>query len=285
MNTSKNKIILLIAVVFCLSAFVFVGIQFIKNNKPASKESKDNGSNYEAVKNQSPESCSDKIQKMNNEDLVKYVLSIPDDAGMNSSQVKKNDYDSYVLTRYLKCQYEESNNEQEKEKFFNDAASILDSTLAKEGAGRIATIVKENFKNPEKSFSYRLFLADFDAFCPNELPKMCERENGTMFMESAEWCNNICATLMRYKNDGNSFNREVVDLSNIDASMKDKFFTYGWRLPLTFGLRGKTEALKICGNIPENFHYPCILQISSFEARSINCNDITNKLKTELCSI
>jgi hypothetical protein len=213
------------------------------------------------------------------------MFSYPDDGSkLNSDKVKKSDAASDLLARQMRCQYEKSSNEQEKAKILASVSPIFDRIAEKAGK-ETGAIAKESFKNPEESFTRSLALSDFTALCPDKLPGMCAKENNTLILESPEWCENVCTILANYKNNADVFNQEVMKFSNLDASIRDKFSAYVWRISLAFGLKGKAEALKMCNNLPEDIRYSCVRQMNSYEIRKMDCGSmaITEKLSTELC--
>jgi hypothetical protein len=217
---------------------------------------------------------------LNNEDLVRYVLDIPDSIGnqLNSEQVKKSDHESFLVFKHLRCQYEKSNNDQEKEKIINDANSIFERILAK-ASDSVKNAAKESFKNSEESFTRNMADSDVMSLCPDRLPQMCAKENNALFQESSGWCEHICSTLSRYKNDAEAFDREVINYKPEDEKTSST-----WRMALAFNFKGRKEALKMCDNHSKEFRYLCIRELDNFEIRKTDCDKIPEKLKTELCS-
>lgn len=258
----RGKKISLLVGVLILLIFVFLGIKY-KNI-------------FYEFKNRSRQECIDEIKKKSNKELVEHVLRISDMQGGG--------YASDVLGRYLHCQYTKSNDEKEKEKIFNEVEPLADYFIGKPGE-KANFLAKEYFKDPDKAFLRNVATRNFEIFCPNDLPKMCARENDIFLKKSSEWCDNICTTLKSYKDDMNLFDQEVVKFSDTDSAFENDFIFYGWRIALTFGFKGKDEALELCNDLPADFHLLCLRKVSSYDVRKIDCNNIADKMANDLCEI
>jgi hypothetical protein len=277
MSNRNRKSIYFFAGVLCMAFVVFVGMNINKKDKI------DNSSDS-LVGKRTSEQCQEQISKMNIDELTQYVLNLSDISLNNRIERFKAIRNMEFFSRYLFCKFEQSNDIQEKENIFNNASLIIEQGSRNKGRGsEVNSVAKENFKNPNGSFIRTIALENFDDFCPDELPKMCARENGIFFEETSEWCENICSTLERYKNNEDVFNREIMNFSSDGISIKDKMLVYVWRMDFAFGLGGEEKALKVCDAAPGNIYDQCTEYAKRIKIWNMDCENFIEKLGDALC--
>jgi len=271
MNNKNRKLIYFIEGVLCGALVVFISMSII-------------GKSNFLTEKQVPKKCKKEVSKMNVDELTQYVFNLSSVSFKNREERFQAIRNLDFFSRYLFCKFEQSNDTQEKENIFNNASLIVEQNSKNKGRGvEVNSIAKENFKNPNGSFINMIALEDFNYFCPDKLPKMCERENGIFFEETSEWCKNICSILENYKNNEDAFNREIMNFSSSNSSAKDKMLVYVWRMNFAFGLGGKEKALEVCNAAPENIYDQCVEYAKRMKIWSMDCENVIEKLSDNLC--
>lgn len=276
----NKKITYLSLGIIIAAFFVFVGTK-IGDNNCEKKVSND------FLENKSPDQCKEKLKNMDNSELTKNILDSFSNVDANGNPKLgyfKIFYNMDLMSKYLLCQYENSNDDNEKDRIFkNEQLIIKQDAIKKEKEKNVISLSEENFKNPSGSFIYVISVDNFQKYCPEKLPQMCKRENGTFFKETDEWCEDICSMFEQYKNNDEYFNREIINFSNMDNTLKNSIVAYVWRINFAFGLKGREAAAELCNKTNDNVRSICLEYIRRVEIRSMKCDGLKEKVIDGFC--
>jgi hypothetical protein len=272
MNNKNKKLMHLSLGILLAAFFIFVGMN-IDNYKKENIE--EYSSDSVVIEDETPEQCKEKLSKMNDDELTRYVLEMPSSGRVYATL---ENYNREIFSRYLLCKYEQNNKEKEKENIFENAKLIIKQDIERKRKNQKAVpVAEDNFKNSNGSFVRMIALEDFDQFCPDKLPEMCEKENGLLFSkEPSDWCENICSIFERYKNSEDLFNQDVMNFSS--KEMAD----YAWRIVFAYGLKGEEKALKLCNTVPINISSFCTDFVRRIKIWNMDCKSV-EKLSDFLC--
>jgi hypothetical protein len=274
MKISGKKILVVLAAALCLFLLIIFGLRFKKTPT------------YTRVETVQ-EKCVEKIKKADFSEIVDLTEQLSEDINFRG-KIGSLLYPASLFKNYLKCEILKEQNQKKKEELVGYTTEVWRRIVFHnyDKAWEETKIrLREIFTNPEEFFIDNLAFGKMAEICPEKLPINCKKDNGIFFVESDEWCKNICDTLAQYEKDKDKLNREVINLKDPKEGVKDVPGTsFFWQLAAAYRFGGKDLALKFCDNLTKpGDKKTCISMAAVFGTKDMGCEASFDKLAQLIC--
>jgi len=145
----------------------------------------------------------------------------------------------------------------------------------------------------EDSFTLQLALMDLGEICPNILVNLCIEEANQFPEEKKEndieKCKDICNLINQYYEDEDKLETEIINNQSwFDNELLYNQKQYRYRVAMTYRLKGRDLASRVCDNIDNSEKENCIEWINIIDKqdeKTEKCNNILKELEELICRL
>jgi len=238
--------------------------------------------------------CLEEAGKMTDQELINGVKDLEsiDEISIPVTEERLT-YTHKQLINYLICKVEYDKNEES----YNRAKEYIEGLTYtnEENKESVLNRLDNTYSRTaiEDSFTLQLALMDLDEICPNKLVNLCI-EGANQFPEEEkendiEKCKDICNLINQYYEDEDKLETEIINNQAwIDNELLYNQKQYRYRVAMTYRLKGRDLALRVCDNIDSSEKEDCIEWINIIDKQDKKieeCNNIRKELGELICRL